>query len=324
MEETKQIEPIKTMLREKSGKTEKEIEKMIEQKKTKFAGLLTETGALFLIAKELGIEFNLKNTIKEELLLNQIEEGMKNFDVAVKVNRVFAPRETEGKNGKASYCNLEVFDSTEKTILTLWNKDIEKISSLGIKEESVILIKNCSAAKFREKKQLKLSPVSEIILNPVTKKEFESQKTRKISDLLKEESNQEAIITATIIQAKNSRLFFEQCPNCYSKLIEKENKNYCEKCDSEKKPKKNLFFKTTIDDGTATIDCIAFSENAEKMIGIEQTQLLEMEQTQGTHFVIKEIEKETIGKRIKINGIIKKNKFGEKEFMCKKIFERVE
>ena len=39
-----------------TGKARADIEKLMEAKKEKFAGLLTEAGAAFLVAKELGVD----------------------------------------------------------------------------------------------------------------------------------------------------------------------------------------------------------------------------------------------------------------------------
>jgi hypothetical protein len=53
LQETKQIIE---QVASKSKKTSEEVKQLIEEKKSKFSGLLTDNGAAYMVAKDLGIE----------------------------------------------------------------------------------------------------------------------------------------------------------------------------------------------------------------------------------------------------------------------------
>ena len=98
-----------------SGRNIAEIRKLIEDKKNKFSGLLTDSGAAFMIAKELGIDLNNNSSVQnQEMKLSGLKEGDNNFDVKVRVMHIFQPKHFEKNGKKGVLCNLVVADDTEE------------------------------------------------------------------------------------------------------------------------------------------------------------------------------------------------------------------
>lgn len=148
----------------KSGKTSQEIQQLIEKKKQKFSGLLTDSGAAFMIAKELGIELGLESI--KRVTISQLKDGMQNLDLLVRVMQVFAPKEFE-KNGKrGKLCNLVVADTTGEIRLTIWHDDVKKIQENQVKRGTVLLLKNCYVKSFNEKLQASLAYNGSIEVEP--------------------------------------------------------------------------------------------------------------------------------------------------------------
>lgn len=152
-----------------SGKPKEEILEKIESKKEKFAGLLTESGAALMVAKELGLEFD-RNS--ERTKISQLEDGMSNIDLAVRVMQVFAPKEFEKNGRKGRLCNLIVADDSGEIRLTLWHDDVKKILDCGLEKGNVLEIKNCYVSSFKEKLQLSLSNQGQITVNPKINSDF--------------------------------------------------------------------------------------------------------------------------------------------------------
>ncbi len=159
-----EAEQIIEQLAEKSRRNPSEVRKLINKKKEKFSGLLTDSGASFMVAKDLGIDLGL-NSMKR-VSVSQLKDGMQNVDLLVRAMQVFSPKEFE-KNGKrGKLCNLVVADSTGEVRLTVWHDDVKKLSEQGVQRGTVLMLRNCYVKEFNEKPQLSLSFKGSFEANP--------------------------------------------------------------------------------------------------------------------------------------------------------------
>src|SRR3989338_5622926 len=117
-----------------TGKARSDIEKLMEAKKEKFAGLLTEAGAAFLVAKELGVDLE------------------------------FQPKKFEKGEKKGQLCNLRVADDSGEMRLTVWHNDVKKLEDEKIERGAALLLKNCYVTAFNDKKQLNLGYNGQMIV----------------------------------------------------------------------------------------------------------------------------------------------------------------
>ncbi|MBS3062604.1 MAG: hypothetical protein J4203_01920 [Candidatus Diapherotrites archaeon] len=147
-----------------TGKARADIEKLMEAKKEKFAGLLTEAGAAFLVAKELGVDLEFEKNIATRLKLGQLEEGMNNVDLEVGVKQVFQPKKFEKGEKKGRLCNLLVADDSGEMRLTVWHNDVKKLEDEKIERGAALLLKNCYVTAFNDKKQLNLGYNGQMIV----------------------------------------------------------------------------------------------------------------------------------------------------------------
>jgi len=149
---------------EKSGKQAGEVEGLVGEKKKRFSGILTDSGAAFMVARDLGIDLGLESV--KRLCVSQLRDGMQNVDLFVRVMQVFSPKEFE-KNGKSGkLCNLVVADSTGEIRLTVWHDDVGKLASKHVKRGSVLMLRNCYVKEFNEKPQLSLAYNGSFVVNP--------------------------------------------------------------------------------------------------------------------------------------------------------------
>lgn len=168
------------LIMQKSGKNARDIEALAKEKREKFSGLLTEDGALFLLAKEFGASMELEQTVSEQASIAKLEKGMQGIDVKATVKQVFAPREFERNGKKGTRCTLVVSDSSGETMLTLWHKDVKKLDELAVEKGTVLLLKNCFVSEYNGQKQLNLSynGALEVLEQP---KESATKKIREIT-----------------------------------------------------------------------------------------------------------------------------------------------
>lgn len=149
---------------EKSQKQSDEIRRLVEEKKKCFSGILTDSGAAFMVAKDLGIDLG-RESVKR-MHISQLKAGMQNVDLLVRAMQVFSPKpfEKNGRSGKL--CNLVVADSTGEIRLTVWHDDVKKLAREHVQRGSVLLLRNCYVKSFNEKLQISLASNGRMEVNP--------------------------------------------------------------------------------------------------------------------------------------------------------------
>ncbi|MFH1240656.1 MAG: OB-fold nucleic acid binding domain-containing protein [Candidatus Diapherotrites archaeon] len=181
---------------EKTGKSMNEVEALINEKKEKFSGLLTDSGAAFMVAKELNVKVDATSASTEFTKISKLEDGIQNVDVLVKVLQVFSAREFEKSGKKGLLCNLVVADETGEIRLTLWNKEAERIQNEQIQKGDVLMLKNCYVSSYNDRKQLSLGYSGEMIINPEEQKvdvSISENKLTKLEELKPEMSDVDSV-----------------------------------------------------------------------------------------------------------------------------------
>jgi len=111
--------------------TKQDIDDRIKQKIEKIGpGYLTEEGALFLIAKDLGI--SLKQTLKTEMGLKDIYVGAKDVSIESRVLNISPTKQFSRKDGSPFLLRtMTVYDNDSAVSVKLWD---EKANLPGIEE----------------------------------------------------------------------------------------------------------------------------------------------------------------------------------------------
>ena len=142
-----------------SGKSNEEITRLISEKKEKFSGLLTDAGAAFMIAKELGVELG---KAEENVKISALKDGMNNVDVVGRAKTVFPPKSFERNGRKGVLQSIILWDGSGEVRATLWHKDVEKFAGLNVKMGQCIKLGNCSVSSYNGALQLGLNYNSSI------------------------------------------------------------------------------------------------------------------------------------------------------------------
>src|SRR3989338_2595756 len=122
-----------------SGLNESEIKARVQEKQEELSGLISEEGAVYIVAKELGVQILKK---KERLYIGSIVPGMKNVDVVGKITRIFPVKEFKTDKAEGRVANMIIADHTGSVKMSLWN---DEISILGeIEQGDVIHFKGFS------------------------------------------------------------------------------------------------------------------------------------------------------------------------------------
>jgi len=96
------------------------MERIQEKKRDVGAGFLTDQGALFLIAGELGVQ--LRQMTSTDLTLKDIYAGANDITIVARVLAVYPVSEFKKKDGGVGrYRRLSLFDKNNVARLTIWD-----------------------------------------------------------------------------------------------------------------------------------------------------------------------------------------------------------
>ena len=117
------------LLEQKPDLSRAQIEEMIQKKKEKIgAGYLTDQGALFLIASDLGVSLN--EPLKVEMGLKDLYVGAKEITLATRVMNVYPVKQFARKDGSQFLLRtMTVYDGDSRAQVKLWD---EKANLPGI------------------------------------------------------------------------------------------------------------------------------------------------------------------------------------------------
>lgn len=244
-------------LSEQTEMDEEEIRSMIREKQSGLT--ISEEGAAYLIAKELGV-----NLVKkpERLKIENIIPGMQNVDITGRITNIYPVREFSTEKASGKVMNFEISDGTGIVRVCLWNDEIE--GAEGLAEGDTVRIRGYIKEGLRGL-EIRLGRGGAINKSdeefPSIEMKPKSLERTYISELsvgFKRE------IRATLVQTFETNPFFTLCSQCNARLKE-------DKCPEhgEVEPKYGLIVTGIIDDGSENIRMVVFGENAEKILNMK-------------------------------------------------------
>jgi len=120
---------------------ESELKERIDKKIQSVGGLLSEEGALLLIAGELGINIEEEHKEKKHFFISDINEGMQHIDISGRIMRIFDANTFQRKTGiEGKVQNIVIADKTGSIRIVFWDDQIDKIKQF--KRGDVVTIRN--------------------------------------------------------------------------------------------------------------------------------------------------------------------------------------
>ncbi len=285
---------------QQSGLSVEEIERRVEAKRAKLAGLISKEGALQVIAAELNINFD-----KQSIKISQIVTGMRKINIVGKVINLFPIREYN-KNGRSGRIGSFVLaDDTSNIRTVLWDENhIELIANGQIYQEGVVEISNATLRNgelhlnsFSEIKPSNKNMGNIITVKPATKKR-----------IIEFNPNDSVNTRAFIVQMFEPK-FFNVCSECRKKVSD------TGECNTHGKvvPERRALLSFVIDDGSDSIRAVMFSDQLDKLFTKEELESQEL-------FAVK--KSELLGKEIIITGQVRRNTlYNSNEFIVNGIEE---
>ncbi|PIU21752.1 MAG: hypothetical protein COT15_00690 [Candidatus Diapherotrites archaeon CG08_land_8_20_14_0_20_34_12] len=245
--------------------------------------------------------------------LNELKEGLQNVDIIARIITVFPINYFEKEGVKRGVINFLIGDGTKTIRATAWNDMVEIVSEL--KSGDLIKIEGAYTKQGLKDIELHLGYLSRILKNPKIEETIpgveelggiKAAEEKKISEITDADSRIK--ITGTILSVNRGRLVYDSCPQC-NKKVNKETSE-CDECKMKGIP--TAIISLTVDDGTGSIDTTFFKDGAEKIIGKDADKISDELGTKSIEDVIEEISNKLVGKKIEIEGKVKRNAFEDK------------
>ena len=294
-----------------SGLNEQEVKLKISEKQTELSDLISDEGAAYIVAKELGIQLTRE---AERLKIANIIPGMQNVDVIGRIAKLTGIREFATERAKGKVMNIFLADETGSIRMSLWNNEITKITDFTV--GSIVRVRgyvkedNLGGAEIRLGRFGSIE-MAEADIPPLEELTTEGGKERSRIAELKENYIKE--VRAALVRVFETNLFFEVCPECGLSIKEGKCKDH-----GIVEPQYRLVISGIMDDGTGNMRIVFFGENAEKILKLsaEGAKALFDEKKSISEI----LEKVELGKDMLFEGRVRKNKYFERlEFIINNI-----
>ncbi|MGI0005982.1 MAG: hypothetical protein ACREAO_01230 [Nitrososphaera sp.] len=135
------IDMVSILLKQKPDLTAEQIRDLVDEKKRKVgAGYLTDQGALFLVAADLGISF--ENVPKAQSGLKDLYVGAKDVTVTGRVMNIYPAFKFTKKdtNEQSSTRTLVIFDRDARVKVKLWDKQVGVPDEMGLHSGDLVKV----------------------------------------------------------------------------------------------------------------------------------------------------------------------------------------
>ncbi len=301
-------------IKDEAGLDDDEIKEEVEAKMEEFSGLVSEEGALHLVAKENEVE--IAEAAEQELKIGNIVPEMRKVDVKGRVLNISDENtfeRDEGEEGKVQ--NIVIGDETGTIRLTLWDDQTEIAEK--VEEDNVIVIESAySVEDDRENAELRLGDSSQVKLGdqedvPDVERSGGSSQETDIRDISSEGANY--IVTGMLMDVYTSNPFYRIDPETGDTVRKDDDGNYV--TDDGKKvddPDHRLAVSGVLDDGTGNVRAVFFGGLAREVLGID-----EEEEKEGDIDAVEKAAEDVIGTELEIEGRSRYNDyFGRLELIA--------
>ena len=173
---------------ENTGLTRKEIQSLVEDKKVELKGLISEEGALFIIARELGVDVKEENKdlLKDiDITISDITHNMKNITIVGRIKAIYNANKFNKSDGGVGYVGSFLLnDPTGDIRVVLWDEHVNIFNDINFEINELIKIVNGNAKLGKyDDVEIHLGRFGKLTLSPddVDYNEYPKIKTKKIN-----------------------------------------------------------------------------------------------------------------------------------------------
>lgn len=276
---------------EKTKVSEKLIKEKIVAKKKELSGLVSDEGAAFIIASEMGVDI-MGDMSTKKLKIVDVLVGMRSVSVVGRVIQTFDTKEFKTKDGKSGKVRAFLLgDDTGQVRIVTWNDQVSIVDKLrpgmAVRVIGAYSRENkYSGMELHMGVRSKLEPAEESEAPAIT---------------MKGESRNSDKFRGVIVQTYRPN-FYDVCPTCGSSAKE----NTC-KDHGQIVPNKAMIASILVDDGEKCLRCVAFKDVAEKLAGLSTEDARKILIDKSEIILLEQVEELLLGKFVEVEGRIRRN-----------------
>ena len=292
-----------------------EIEERVEKKLKQLSGLISKEGAAHIVANELGVK--VFEPLSGKLQIKNILNGMRDVETVGKVLQIFDMKEFTTANRSGKVASLSIGDETGTIRVVLWGTHAEQ--AVNIAQGFVVKVIGGYVRENQGRKEIHLNDRSQLLINPKGETvkdvavEVKAGSRKEIKALAENDNDVELL--GTIVQVFDLR-FYEVCPRCGKRAKPSTDLYTCAE-HGNIMPAYSYVLNLVLDDGTETIRCVFFRNLVEKLLSLNQEQLLKFKNEPAEFEAAKN---GLLGTIVKLNGRANNNSlFNRLEFVVQNV-----
>lgn len=304
---------------EETDLEEDEVKEQIEEKMEEFEGLVSEEGAIHLVAKEAGVQ--LSNAENQDLKVENVVPDMRKVTLKARVVSISDvntfERDDDEEEGRVQ--NMVLGDDTGTIRLTLWDDQTEIADK--VEEGDAIAIGGAYTVEDNQgNAELRLGDEAQVKMaedDEVPEVESQGGEASKVDIREIKTKNSTYEIEGMVMDIYTSNPFYSMCPECGETVRENDDGEYV--CDEhgEVEPDKALAMSIVVDDGTGNIRVVMFRDRARELLDVD-----EETETSGDIDTIETAAADAIGEKIQVTGRTRYNDyFGTLEIIANSFTE---
>jgi len=307
-------EEIILKINEKTSMTSGEIEERVDRKLKQLSGLISKEGAAHIVANELGVK--LFEPLSGKLQIKNILAGMRDVETLGKVMQVYEMREFSGENKSGKVASMLIGDETGTIRVVMWGAQADNAANIA--QGFTVKVLGGYVRENNGRKEIHLNDRSQLLINPrgETVKEVvevSSGKRKTIKELGDNDIDVELL--GTLVQVFDIK-YYEVCPRCGKRTKPSSDLFVCND-HGNVIPAYAYVLNAVLDDGTETIRCVFFRNQAEKLLSLNQEQMMKFKNEPAEFEAVKN---SLLGTIIKLIGRVNKNSmFNRLEFISQNV-----
>jgi len=298
---------------EKTKLTNEDVQRKILDKQQELSNLVSKEGAAYIVAKELGLDLFPK--VKRRLEIKNVLPKIRNLKISGRVLSVFPPKEFETKGRTGKVASVILGDNSGTIRLSLWDDQTHIAEKLnpGIAVEAFGAYTReggLGRVELRLGKRGGLRILKDSDLPSL--EELQGLARVKRGKIMNLSEGELCELRAALVQLFETRIFYEVCPNCGSRVKRENDAFKCSK-HGEVEPTYSIVLSGVIDDGSGNARAVFFRNAALQLINMSLEDALK-----NRDVLLENID--VLGKEFVLTGTVKRNKmFNRLEFVVRSV-----
>ncbi|MCA9487112.1 hypothetical protein H6501_04660 [Candidatus Woesearchaeota archaeon] len=313
-------EKLISSLSEQSGKSIKEVTSLIKEKVNELSGLVSEEGAIYILANEMGVRLENDKPKRDVTLvkIQEITEPKMPVSFVCKVLQKYSKVSFSSEKGSSGAVqSLLVGDESALIRVVFWNDKTEVLETVN--EGDILKILNAyTRENNRDTSRLEVhfGQYSEIEVNPkgivVESLAYSAAPEfvhKSISELEEEQKN---VKIKGVVTDFDIPRFYVGCPQCFRKVFADEDIHKCSE-HGEVTAIKIPIVSAVVDDSTGNIVVVGFRDRAQQLMGMDAEEIIGLAEDMDKY---KAFTKRIVGAKVELGGNISQSSVtGDKQLV---------